>query len=44
MFSLKYANVDNEDNARYGTGFYPAGSVANGADSSTWGIGITHGF
>ena len=44
MFSLKYAHVDNEDNARYGTGFYPAGTVANGADSSTWGIGITHGF
>ena len=46
MFSLKYANVDNEDNSRYDTGFWPAGdgAIASGSDITVWAIGITAGF
>jgi hypothetical protein len=46
MFSLKYAEVDNEANSRYDTGFWAAGdgTLAAGSDVEVWGVGITQAF
>jgi predicted porin len=46
MFSLKYAEVDNEANSRYDTGFWAAadGGIGAGNDAEVWGLGITQAF
>ena len=46
MFALKYAEVDNEANSRYDTGFWAAGdgTLSPGSDAEVWGVSITQGF
>ena len=46
MLAVKYANVDNEDNARYDTGFWAAkdGAVTPGSEVDVWGLSITQAF
>ena len=46
MLAVKYAMVDNEDNARYDTGFWSAddGGIPTGSESEVWGLSITQAF
>ena len=44
LLAIKYAEVDNEDNSRYDTGFYNSGVNGNGQDVQVIGFSITQGF